>query len=183
MEGVESLKERLIQLASEPPLSFYDLALGLDALHGEDPGALRDIPQRSGISRRRMYYLLDVGRLIREHKISKARAEGVGWTKLQIIAAHLASGDGEPKELESYLQLSKAHQARALAKALSGQRVLWSRAVQFNLGMASVAELNEALLAFGADGTQQGRGKKESALIRIVRAAMEQKGLGYSTPE
>ena len=52
--------------------------------------AIQDLPTETGMSRRRLYYLLEVGQFIRDWKISQDAAEKVGWTKLQIIARHVS---------------------------------------------------------------------------------------------
>lgn len=82
-----------MQLAREPTLNFFKLAQALCELHESDPAALQDLPDRSKLGRRRMYYLLQTGKLIRDEGISEKIAEYVGWTKLQIIARHRADGD------------------------------------------------------------------------------------------
>ena len=78
--------------------------------------------------------------------------------------------------MESWLSLARQHTVSSLPKALRGRRVVEKRAVVFRLSIGGRAELNEALLAFGAKATQRGLVDKEKALIRILRTAMEVEG-------
>lgn len=177
LRRLENLKAQTVQLSRQPVLNFYRLATSLSVLHDEDGGALHGLPEQTGMSRRRMYYLIDVGNLIREHRLTETRAAGVGWTKLQIVARHVSQAEStSAEELAAYLELAETSQARALAKKLAGATVVRKSGVQFDLSMAARAELNEALLAFGAERTHRGYVKKEAALIKIVRAAIAQIG-------
>lgn len=163
-----------VQLAAEPTSKFLELASLLSDLHDIDAAALADVPSLSRISRRRMYYLLQVGQLIRAEKISASQAQRIGWTKLQIIAQHLSKPEKVGAELPEALALASATKSRDLANALLGKRVVARRAVQFQLNTGARAELNEALIAHGAQHLKKGKGmvKREAALIRIIRAAM-----------
>lgn len=180
MKRLTKLKEKAIKLASQPALSFYELATTLCELHDEDLSHLKDIPIGNGKWQRKKYYLLQVGGLIREHKISKAEAEAVGWTKLQIIARHLNSGEGRPECLHQYMEMAKKPQARSrwLADELAGNKVPEDQAVQFNLDEKAKAELEEALTAFGAEQAPRGLVNREGALLKMVRAAMANEDWG-----
>jgi len=83
------LKTKTIELARRPALNFFELAEHIAVIHNSNPALVADLPHQTGMSRRRLYYLLDVGQLIAAHKIIKSDAEEIGWTKLQIIARHL----------------------------------------------------------------------------------------------
>jgi len=172
---LKGLKELTVQLAREPALNFFDLAKLIAELHTADAGMLRDLPQQTGMSRRRLYYLLAVGQLLGETALSKAEAEEVGWTKLQIIARHLdATGDVSGEHFRTFLKTALATRAHALAGVLLGEDVGSSRAVSFRLDDSARAELNLALVAFGAKKARRGLSGKQGALIKIVRAAMLQ---------
>lgn len=69
-----SLRTRVVDLGSEPSLNFYDLAIALAELHERDVSLLRDVPDATGMSRRRVYYLLSVGQLMIEHRITRKTA-------------------------------------------------------------------------------------------------------------
>ena len=78
MKGSTSALKTAIQLARQPALNFFELAASITALHDADPTLLREVIEKSGMRRRRLYYLLEVGKLLREQQISRAAAEEVG---------------------------------------------------------------------------------------------------------
>ena len=128
------------------------------------------------MSRRRLYYLLDVGRLVDRYAISKADAERVGWTKLQIIARHVSIGKQvSPNEIAEWIALAKQATVRALPGALRGDGPNPTRGVVFHLTKKERVELKDALLAFGAKPARRGLAGKEQALTKIIRAALVQK--------
>lgn len=162
-----------MQLARKPTLNFFELATKLAKLHESDPSTLRDIPEQTGMSRRRLYYLLEVGRLLSDQQISKPDAEAVGWTKLQIIARHLSRSEGAESELRRFMKQAIGVPSRSLETALKGEAVPDDCAVQFTLDKISKGELDEALLAYGAERSGRGLVKREQALTRIVQAALQ----------
>ena len=59
------LKTRSIELARQPSMNFFELAVLLAELaDGPYVGLVEDLPNETGMSRRRLYYLLAAGRLI-----------------------------------------------------------------------------------------------------------------------
>jgi hypothetical protein len=128
------------------------------------------------MSRRRLYYLLQVGQFIRANEITKSDAEKVGWTKLQMVAEHFAkANDPTPEELGRWLALASVTNVPSLPMALqedagsAGSN--GKRAVVFYLNPDEQRELSQALLAFGAERGNRGLLEKEAALIRAIRAA------------
>ena len=160
----------MVRLASEPALHFFELAQVLTKLHDTDPRLLRDLPDTSEISRRRMYYLIRTGTLLRDKRVSREQAETIGWTKLQIIARHMHKA-GSSFDFQELLDLASKHNARDLPAALRGGKVVPRRVVHFYLNVGERAELNEALIEYGAKRARRGLSSKEAALIRLVRAA------------
>jgi hypothetical protein len=168
-----SLKQAL-KLAQEPALHFYDIARLLVELHEHETGALPQMIEASTMSRRRMYYLLRVGQLIETEKLSRAEAEEIGWTKLQIIARYIdALGAASVPDFADLAVLASKHKARDLPFALRGKRVVRKKVVQFYLSMGGRALLNEALIQHGAKQTGKRLMGKEEALIRLARAAFD----------
>ena len=173
------LKTRSIELARQPSLNFFELSVLLAELaDGPYVGLVEDLPNETGMSRRRLYYLLAAGRLIAEQGISKTQAEEVGWTKLQIIARHLKDSPTvtTAAELGSYLDLARKTNAHSLLRTLKEGRADGKSAVVFRLSPGIVGKLNDALLAFGATQDHRGFKGKEDALARILAAAMKSKG-------
>lgn len=167
------LRGKVIQLARAPALNFFDLAQLITALHDADLSSFGDIPAQTGMSRRRLYYLLAVGRLIKDTGLIKACAEEIGWTKLQIVARHLDDEEQPAGDLlEPCLRLARETKAHSLAEALRrGRAPVRRRAVTFYLSNGAKAELGEALLAFGATRRGKGYSGKEKALIKLIGAA------------
>ena len=175
----KKLKGRSIELARQPSVNFYELSVLLAEL-ADAPyvGLVEDLPNETGMSRRRLYYLLAAGRLIVEQGISKAQAEEVGWTKLQIIARYLNNSTTVPTaaQLESYLDVARKTTAHSLMQTLKEGTADGKTAVVFRLSPGIVWKLNDALLAFGATQDHRGFKGKEGALASILAAAMKSKG-------
>ncbi len=170
------LKTQAIGLARRPALNFFEFAGLITTLHGTDPISIRNLPDETGMSRRRLYYLVEVGRLIAEHKISKSDAEAIGWTKLQIIARHVKkTGAASAEVIETYFDMARTTKAHALAEVLRDENPEPTRAVMFHLSSEARSDLNYALVAFGAKITRRGLREKEGALLQMVRAAMIQR--------
>ncbi len=173
MIGHRGLKKRVLQLAIQPALNFFDLALLITALQEAEPGALEVVPRLGGMSRRRLFYLLQVGRLIRDYQITKVDAEDVGWTKLQIVARHVAEMKGvTQEELQAFLKTADRTRAQALLAILRGKTMPFTVTVAFRLTRPARAALTEALQVFGAKSTPRGLVGKDRALLKIVNAAM-----------
>lgn len=176
MKTRAKLERNAVQYASQSPVRFYELAGVIVELHDDDTAAFRPLADRLSTSIRRLFYLLEVGRLISKYGIEQADAERVGWTKLQIIARHLSTADdADEADLWRFIDMALHTTAHALPAALKGRRNAKSRAVVFRLNMGARAELNEALLAFGAKQNGRQYAGKERALVKIVRAAMRER--------
>ena len=85
---------KTLKLARCPGVHFFDLAGLIRKLHQLDPVCIPSLAEKTRISPRRLYYYLNVGRLIEEHNVGRPEAEAVGWTKLQIIARHVKAKGG-----------------------------------------------------------------------------------------
>lgn len=176
---IEQDRKRIIQLARQPTLPFYELSLLIAKLaDSEVSGLLSDLPLATGMSRRRMYYLLSVGRLLTHGTIEKQLAEEVGWTKLQIIARHFEETEIEPIELRDVMARSRATNVIGVRELLSEQAgETPKRAFVFHLDRGQAAELRSALLAFGAEEyARRGLRRKELALFQIIDAALSNAG-------
>ena len=170
-KGVGSLKKMAIELAQQPTVNFYDLAALIVDLHGKE--ALHDFPMKTGMSRRRLYYLLQVGQFIEEFRVSKEKAEQVGWTKLQIIARHVRQSGGVAEDVAKHIDLALETRVYVLRQALTGQMVEAKPAIVFRLGIKERAKLTDALLACGAKHGSHGLTNKNEALMALVHQAMK----------
>lgn len=165
------LRSEVIDLAKQPALNFFALAQALSKLHDIDPRDLRDLPDRSRLSRRRMYYLLQAGELIRRYGIKELDAEYIGWTKLQMIARHVSNAGRQltPEEFKKLLALATEHKTRDLPVALKGKRLGDKRVAHFYLTSRERALLNKALVMYGATQRGDRLTGKEEALVKILR--------------
>ncbi len=129
------------------------------------------------MSRRRLYYLLDVGRLIVARELSRAVAEAIGWTKLQIITRHMLDrGGASDEEFDSFLKsASSTENVRHFRQVLQGDETTVTKAAVFHLAKGDKEKLNKALLAFGAKKAGTGLANKESALMQLVKVALASK--------
>ena len=166
-------RRRAIRLAKEPTVNFYELAGLLVGLRKE--GAIQALPTETGMSRRRLYYLLEVGQFIRDRKISQADAERVGWTKLQIIARHVSQSGATAKQVAKHMQLALETRSYTLPEVLQGSSSPHKLAVVFRLSAADKAELLMALTAHGGEIDGGGLGDKGEALMKMVRGATVRK--------
>lgn len=103
------------------------------------------------MSRRRLYYLLEVGKFVKERTVNQADAEKVGWTKLQIITRHVNQSSLTDAEVAEYVKLALATKAYALRQALREGVSVSKRTAMFRLSDDANNELSEALIAFGAE--------------------------------
>ena len=124
------------------------------------------------MSRRRLYYLLQVGQFIQDWNISQADAEKVGWTKLQIIARHVNQSSATGKQVAKHMRLALETRSYSLLEALQGSSSPHKLAVVFRLSAEAKAEMLAALTAYGAEAGRRGLGNKEAALMKIIKAAM-----------
>ena len=112
---------------------------------------MQDLAKETGTSRRRLYYLLQVGQFIRDWKISQEVAEKVGWTKLQIIARHVNQSGATGKQVAKHMQLALETRSYTLPDVLQGSSSPHKLAVVFRLSSADKAELLAALADHGAE--------------------------------
>lgn len=130
------------------------------------------------MSRRKLYYLLEVGQLIRDWKISKAQAHEVGWTKLQIVSRHHKGDSGLSQEqAQASLNLAAGTTAYALREKLRQGHSVSRTAIVFRLSLGGKAILREALFAYGAKPRGKGMLNKEKALVKVARAVLALKKL------
>ena len=170
----QELFAAVARLSAEPGLQFHALATLLSELAeltNVSPSALYP---RLPLSRRRAYYLISVGDLIRRHQLSKAEAEAIGWTKLQIVARHARKRTDGPsrKELSAWLERASNLPAHRLSDAIEGsapQETGKARAVLFRLPSELYALVEEELIAHGAVRRGRGLVDKEGALVRLVQ--------------
>jgi hypothetical protein len=61
----------------------------LRQLHDEDPAEFARVATQSGIGLRKAYYLVEIDRALESYPVPKEKMLSIGWTKLQMISAHI----------------------------------------------------------------------------------------------
>jgi hypothetical protein len=167
------LKRKVLQLAKGGTKNFFDLARSLATLHEMNPGLLKTVEDSSTLSRRTLYYLVDVGRVLRRYQIDKTQAERIGWTKLQILARYLEKNDVPAEELAGLLTKTEKR-VHELPLILAGKaRKARPRTVLLRLSPSDYKIFAEALVKHGAIKKGRGLLNQEKALMKLVRAALE----------
>ena len=168
----QEVLNEVISQVSAPSMKFFDLAISITALHDQDRASLTALSKRTEVGRRRLYYLLDVGRLIERYELTKQEVEAVGWTKLQIVARHLTTTRETKKDhVKHLLRLASNTKAKDLGEALEGKQLEEKHTFMFFLSKDEAAMLNESLLQFGALRVPGGVTNKEQALMAMLQAA------------
>lgn len=163
----------VLGLARRPAVNFFDLAVRLKKLHELKPSCMQYLSDKTGINKRRLYYYLDVGRLIEGCGLRQPEVEAVGWTKLQIIARHVKGmGGASSGEITRLLESAAQTPALKLRSDLRGFEAPGLKSVVFRLNAVARTELDTALVAFGAKRTFRGLAEKEDALMELVRVSM-----------
>src|SRR5919106_1762799 len=83
---------------------FVEDAKVLRQLHDEDPAEFAKVAEQSGIGLRKAYYLVEIDRAFEGYPIQKEKMLSIGWTKLQMISAHLTK-----KNYRILLEQADAH--------------------------------------------------------------------------
>ena len=177
---VARLKQQALALASRPSKSFHAFARALWAVHRGDPSFLHEVERVSGLKRRALFYLSNVGAFLHGYDISGEQAERIGWTKLQIIARYVRQQEKESKgrkpagkRIEAILHIARHTTVHALPEALRAGNTETGeplRSVLLRLPADHYGEIEAALLAWGAKKRGRGLVDKEKALLELVRA-------------
>lgn len=169
------LKRKVLLLANRPSRNFYDLALSLSTLHEIKSASLEAVKHGSDLKRRTLYYLVNVGQFLRRYHVGKAKAEQIGWTKLQILARYLGDERHVSTDtLSALLDLVADTKTRDLPLALKGTLPSRpKRTILIRLTANDYKLVAQALLKHGA--VRKGRGliNQEKALMGLVRAALK----------
>lgn len=144
-----------------------DLSRQLDRLYESYPAEFRRLIQGGVLKSRTAYYLLKIGRMVREARPPTARAEAIGWTKLHLIADYAG-----PRQAKSLLKLAERLTTQELKSVLRDQNAhRRPHCVQLYFSAAQYQAFSRAVLRNGATRARRGLRSKEQATIRIIRAA------------
>jgi hypothetical protein len=125
--------------------------------------ALRSAQIKSALSA-----MLKIGRMLRKSGLPLVRAEGVGWTKLHLIADH-----AEPQHAASLLKLAERMTVQKLEAELRKDSPFLPtpRCVQLYFNAGQYQAFRRAVVRYGGRRARRGLSNKEQAIIRNIRAA------------
>jgi len=87
--------KKVLKLADTTNENRIELALALCELEEAKPGSVADLVRTRPRERRKLYYLLDVGRWLRPIGQPMSRYAAIGWTKLAVLAEFSRNHPGE----------------------------------------------------------------------------------------
>jgi len=170
---VARLQQEALALAVKPTKSFHAFARALSAAHSNDPAFLHEVERIAGIKRRALFYLSNVGGFLEDYSITEEQAERIGWTKIQIIARHIANQPERinQRAMQDKLGIAARTPAHALPAALEAQDAPTQgplRSVLLRFPADQYADVEAALIACGAERKGRGLIGKEDALVRLA---------------
>ena len=96
-----------------------ELAIALCELEEAKPGSIADLVKTRPRERRKLYYLLDVGKWLQPLGRPMSRYASIGWTKLSILAEYSRNHPGKLSARKG-LTLAEQCTARGLPEVLAG---------------------------------------------------------------
>jgi hypothetical protein len=163
---IRELKRRIVARASSGPENV-SLAQGSDlaALYDEDPAEFRSIIDKGEMKRRRAYYLLRVGQLLKTGTFTKSDAERIGWTKVQIIADKITG-----KNVAKLVRLALDNSAQELKRIMrEDDQKPAPHCVLMYFSPQQYVQFKRAMILHGATSTGRGLARKEEAIMRLIR--------------
>jgi hypothetical protein len=163
------IKQRALELASRPEQNFLQLAKYLRMLNDADANQFMHVVDRSGLGRRKAYYLVEIDKRLDGLNLSRPRLQATGWTKLQVIGEHLTRSNAE-----KLLRLAEKNTAHNLKLRMRGEKPrLKTHAVLMYFSPGQYRQFEEAILCNGGDRHGHGLINKERALIKVIRKAIK----------
>ena len=146
------------------PTDFIAVAEHLRAIRDADEGSLVPAAEQLGIKKRKAYYMLELADALPHIDAPRERLLAIGWTKLQIVAPHITSGDAE-----HLLAAAEEHTVPVLKKIVAGREPPErTHIMMFVLDDAQHEIARQALLAHGATRSSRGLHGKEAALVAAL---------------
>lgn len=158
----KTLVRRALGLAAEEKDRSIELAQCLAEIQAEQP--LTDFIRRSGISRRKAYFLAEIGRKLTDVDATVDRLTKIGWTKLQIVLRHV--GGMPSSELLEFAETHTAHELkRMLPESPSASK---SKCVILYFNPGQYAAFRKAILDHGGKSSGRGLIGKEEAVVAMI---------------
>jgi len=166
MADPKSLYAKAMKLCSSVDENFIDLSRTLRDLLDNHPDEFQKFISNSNLSRRKVYYLVEIDKAFRKLPIPRAKLLAIGWTKAHILAKHINQTNAA-----ELMELAETSSVRELKELVTGgKRESAARCVLFYYSDKEYALLEKALLNNGASpGNARGLSNKEAALMRIIK--------------
>ncbi|MCO5157912.1 MAG: hypothetical protein M9945_14380 [Aquamicrobium sp.] len=147
--------------------NLLELSVALWELQKNNIHDVVTFQEESGLSQRKTYYLIDIGKAFCNLPITPDQAREIGWTKLKEIAPY-----AQAENWQELVDKAKKHKSSDLAKVLRGEKLIENeRVLTLRLSAADKERLDKLLMKYGAGKTtatnisDRERGK---ALMKIV---------------
>jgi hypothetical protein len=172
MSTITKTLKRAVKLSATADDNFPELARCLAEIYSEDRRMWRQFLELSGVKSRKAYYLVELGKHLGTHRITDERLRRIGWTKAQVIAAHMEKGPGA--NVTGLLAQAEKNTVEGLKAIIDGKNPeVKAHRVMLNFSPAQYRELAKALLANGGRPSGRGLANKEAAIIKIIRIAAD----------
>lgn len=150
---------KIAELSFSLSETFIDLAEIIWDLKQADPEQFKTIWTTTPLGQRRAYALARIGRLLQDYDLDRKRLAGIGWAKVEMVAAKLT-----PKTMNALLVLAESHNVRDLRRVLRGEKALKPKLLIFELTPTQYDAITRTLIDFGAKKRSGGLVEKEKAL-------------------
>jgi hypothetical protein len=172
--------KKVLKLADTANENRVELALALCELEEAKPGSVADLVRTRPKERRKLYYLLDVGKWLAPVGQPISRYAKIGWTKLAVLAEFSRNRPGKVSALEG-LALAEQCTAKQLPAVLDGAPLpekgkKTHHSIHLRLTREQYRVFEAVMTTHGATKRGKGKGKgkgllgKEKALTKALRA-------------
>jgi hypothetical protein len=178
MAKFDNVLRRALALAARPNERVMELAKCVTILQESAPDEWQEFLRRSGMGRRKAYYLIQIAQRFNDVSVADARLNQIGWTKLEVISTHLGEN-----ELEELLALAETHTVAQLRSIIDGNKPpTKTRCVKMYLTPEQYGDFEKAILLNG--GRRRGRGlqDKVAAMTRIVEKVLSAETAPHPRP-
>jgi hypothetical protein len=164
MANKTKIYERAMELADHGKPPSIKLAAVLHHMQQHEPELFKAFIENSGVSRRKVFYLGEVGKCLAPLGLPSSRLEAIGWSKIQVIAKHLT-----PRNAEKFLRLAEQNTTHSLAAQMrDGNPMPDARCVMLRLSPQNYRKFEDAVLQNGGSKVGRGLRDKEKALMKII---------------
>lgn len=166
MEEKQQMVDKVLQMSSAVDENFLELARTLRELQDTDNDEFLRAVKNAGLSRRKAYYLVSIDRVFSTIPVPKLRLKKIGWTKLNVLTAHINKSN-----YADMLKAAEQYTAKELEAHLSGRPVSSEKKKAFlaYLDREGYDALTEAFHRVGGRKYQRGWSNKGAALKALAQ--------------